>query len=224
MREGQPAASSGRGLTALLIIGALACLAGEYLHLRPLVYVAKPLATIAVLLIAARAVSPVSPRYRALVSAGLAASLAGDVLLMLPGDRFIAGLGSFLVAHLLYIAAFVSEKGGLRNPAAALTIGLFAALMLAMLWPDLGALRLPVSAYVTVIAVMGWQAFARRGRSPGSERAAIGALCFLVSDSALAVSRFRGGFAGSTLVVLGTYWLAQWFISRSVQTHTGSNA
>jgi uncharacterized membrane protein YhhN len=224
VKRAQPAASSARALTALLIVAALACLAGEYLHLRPLVHVAKPLATIAVLLVSARAASPVSPRYRALVTAGLAASLAGDVFLMLPGDRFIAGLASFLVAHLLYIAAFASEKGGVRNPAAAVTIGLFAALMLAVLWPDLGALRVPVSAYVTVIAVMGWQAFARWGRSPGSERAAIGALCFLVSDSALAVNRFRGGFEGSALVVLGTYWLAQWFIATSVQTRIGSKA
>lgn len=200
---------------------ALVCLAGEYLDLRPLVYVAKPLATIAALLIAARASSPVSPRYRALVTAGLAASLAGDVSLMLPGDRFTAGLASFLVAHLLYIAAFASEKGGLRNPAAAFTIGLVAAAMLVLLWPDLGALRLPVGAYVTVIAVMGWQAFARWGHSPGSERAAIGALSFLVSDGALAVNRFRGGFGGSTLVVLGTYWLAQWLIARSVQRPAG---
>lgn len=205
----------------MLFVAALACLAGEYLTVRPLVYAAKPLATITTLLIALRAAPPVSTRYRALICAGLVASLAGDVFLMLPGDRFIAGLASFLVAHLLYITAFASEKGGLRNPAAALTIGIFAAAMLAWLWPDLGALRLPVGAYVTVIAVMGWQAFARWGHSPGAERAAIGALSFLASDSALAVSRFRGEFAGSTLLVLGTYWLAQWLFARSVQRTDG---
>ena len=215
------AADAPRGLTWLLVVAAFASLAAEFMDVRPLLYAAKPLATIAVLLIAARAAPPVSARYRVLVTAGLAASLAGDVFLMLPGDRFIAGLASFFVAHLCYIAAFAGEKGGLRNPAAAVTIGLCAVVMLALLWPDLGALRIPVSAYVTVIAVMGWQAFARWGHSPGSERAAIGALSFLVSDSALAVNRFRGGFAGSALVVLGTYWLAQWLIARSVQRPNG---
>lgn len=184
--------------------------------MRALIYVAKPLATIAALMLAALTKVPVSPRYRALISAGLAASLAGDVFLMLPGDRFIAGLASFLVAHLLYIAAFASEKGGLRDPAAATTVGLFAVAMLAFLWPDLGALRAPVAAYVTVIAVMGWQAFARWGRSPGAELAALGAMSFLVSDSALAIGRFRGDFAGGTALVLVTYWLAQWLIARSV--------
>jgi uncharacterized membrane protein YhhN len=206
-----------RALTALLVLAALACLVGEYLELRPLVYGAKPLATVVVLLIALGAEPPVSVRYRALISAGLVASLAGDVLLMIPGDRFVAGLASFLVAHLLYIAAFATAAGGVRNPAAALTIGVIAAAMLAFLWPDLGALRVPVTAYIAVIATMGWQAFARWGHSPGAERAAIGAACFLVSDGALAIARFRGGFAGSTLVVLGTYWLAQWLIARSVQ-------
>ena len=33
----------------------------------------------------------------------------------------------------------------------------------------------------------------------------------------LAIERFRGDFVGSTLVVLGTYWFAQWLIARSVQ-------
>lgn len=203
-------------MSALLLAFAIACIAGEYLDLPVLVYITKPLATLVTIAIAARAATPVSPRYRALVTAGLVASLAGDVFLMLPGDRFIAGLASFLVAHLLYIAAFAGAGGGLRSPASALPVGVFALAMLATLWPELGALRLPVTAYVTVIAVMGWQALARWGRSPGAELAALGAVSFLVSDSALAVGRFMGPFDGDRALVLGTYWLAQWCIARSV--------
>ena len=203
-------------MSALLLAFALACIAGEFLDLPALIYVTKPLATLVTIAIAARAAHPVSPRYRALVTAGLVASLAGDVFLMLPGDRFIAGLASFLFAHLLYIAAFVGAGGGLRSPASALPVGVFALAMLATLWPELGALRLPVTAYVTVIAVMGWQALARWGRSPGAELAALGAVSFLVSDSALAVGRFMGPFDGDRALVLGTYWLAQWCIARSV--------
>ncbi len=216
-RPATPTHRASRPLGALLLVSALACLVGEYTDVRAVIYVAKPLATIAALLIAALAPAPVSPRYRALITAGLAASLAGDVFLMLPGDRFVAGLASFLVAHLLYIAAFAGEKGGLRAPASGVTVGLVAAAMLALLWRDLGAIRLPVAAYITVIAVMGWQALARWGRSPGAALAAIGAVSFLISDSALAIGRFRGEFAGGTLVVLGTYWCAQWLIARSVQ-------
>ncbi|MBK7907217.1 MAG: lysoplasmalogenase [Gemmatimonadetes bacterium] len=203
-------------MSALLLALALACIAGEYLDLPVLIYVTKPLATLITIAIAVRATNPVSPRYRTLVTAGLVASLAGDVFLMLPGDRFIAGLASFLVAHLLYIAAFAGAGGGLRSPASALPVGVFALAMLATLWPELGALRLPVAAYVMVIAAMGWQALARWGRSPGAELAALGAVSFLVSDSALAVGRFMGPFGGDRALVLGTYWLAQWCIARSV--------
>lgn len=205
-----------RPYTAVLLAAAVASIVGESMGLRGLVYVTKPLATLAVIALAVRATHPVSSRYRTLITAGLVASLAGDVFLMLPGDRFLAGLASFLVAHLLYIAAFASERGGMRGVAAALPVGVFALAMLAYLWPELGALRIPVAVYVTVIAVMGWQALARWGRSPGAELAAAGAVSFLLSDSMLAIGRFRGPFDGDRALVLGTYWLAQWLIARSV--------
>lgn len=204
-------------MTALLIVSALACIVGEYLDLRTLVYVAKPLATIAVILIAARSTRPVSARYRALITAGLLCSLAGDVFLMLPGDQFIAGLSSFLLAHLLYITAFVRHGGGLRDSRAALVF-VFGIVMLAVLWPTLGALRIPVTVYVAVIATMAWQAIARWHHvgTADARLAAVGAMSFLVSDASLAFGRFRGDLPGSTVLVLGTYWFAQWCIARSV--------
>ncbi len=204
-------------MTVLLIVSAIVCLAGEYLHLPVLIHVAKPLATIAVILIAGRSARPVSTSYRTLITAGLVASLAGDVFLMLPSDRFIAGLASFLVAHLLYIAAFGRHGGGVRDAVAA-TVFALAGVMLAFLWPSLGALRIPVVIYVMVIATMAWQALSRwrRLRTMDARLAAIGGVVFLVSDSALAVGKFRGEFPGSALLVLGTYWVAQWCIAMSV--------
>ncbi len=204
-------------MTALLIVSAVICLVGEYLDSAILVYVGKPLATIAVLLLAARSPTPVSARYRALIGAGLVCSLAGDVFLMLPSDQFIAGLTSFLVAHLCYIAAFAGNGGGLRDPKAA-AVFIVALGMLTVLWPTLGALRLPVVVYVSVIATMAWQAIARWRRlgSTDAATAAAGATVFLVSDSTLALRKFRGDFPASALVVLGTYWVAQWCIAQSV--------
>ncbi len=209
------------GYSAFLVVAALACVVGEYLRLPEVIYVAKPLATLAVLLLAASTAEPVSPRYRTLVALGLVASLAGDVFLMLPGDRFVAGLASFLVAHLLYIAAFASEGGGVRDAPALVIVSLVAATMLTYLWPSLGTLRVPVTAYVSVIAVMAWQAIARWRHvgGTGAALAAIGALSFLASDSALAIRRFRVEFPLATVVVLGTYWMAQWCIARSVRRH-----
>jgi len=46
--------------------------------------------------------------------------------------------------------------------------------------------------------------------------AAAGAVLFVLSDSALAWSRFRQPFAAAQLAVLGTYLPAQWLIALSV--------
>jgi uncharacterized membrane protein YhhN len=206
-------------LPVLALLAGLSCLAGEALGLPLLVYVAKPATTLALLAIAAREPRPISSRYRALIVLGLAWSLAGDILLMLPQDRFLPGLVSFLVAHLCYIVAFARTGGGVRDPIAGTAVAVVALAMLAILWPGLGELRIPVVAYVAVIATMAWQAVARwrHLHSGDAAHAAAGAVLFLASDSALAIRRFRGEFAGATIVVLGTYWVAQYLIARSVR-------
>ena len=50
-------------------------------------WLCKPLVTALIFVLAWRAQSVVSPRYRRWILAGIACSLAGDVLLMLPQDR-----------------------------------------------------------------------------------------------------------------------------------------
>ncbi len=206
------------GLIALLVLFAIACLVGEYLDVRWLVYLAKPAATITLIALALLGPPTVSRRYRGLVVVGLVASLAGDIWLMLPGDRFVPGLASFLVAHLCYIAAFAGAGGGWRGPGAALGVGVVAGAILAVLWPALGALRGPVVAYVLVIAVMAWQAIARWQHVGGASAAlaAAGAVAFLASDASLALRRFVSDFPAGPVVVLATYWLAQYLIARSV--------
>jgi uncharacterized membrane protein YhhN len=44
----------------------------------------------------------------------------------------------------------------------------------------------------------------------------LGAVLFLVSDSALAVNRFRGHYKSAPALILSTYFAAQWLIARSV--------
>ncbi|PJA52007.1 MAG: lysoplasmalogenase, partial [Candidatus Marinimicrobia bacterium CG_4_9_14_3_um_filter_48_9] len=47
--------------------------------------------------------------YSVLIMAGLIFSLGGDIALMLPHDRFVMGLGSFLIAQIIYTFAFISR-------------------------------------------------------------------------------------------------------------------
>src|SRR5512141_2427276 len=52
--------------------------------------------------------------YAYLIAAGLFASAAGDVLLEIAPGLFLAGLASFLVAHLCYVAAFLLPPRALQ--------------------------------------------------------------------------------------------------------------
>jgi uncharacterized membrane protein YhhN len=171
-----------------------------------------------ILLIAVLGGKAGDPFYRYAITTGLLCSLAGDVLLMLPSDHFIAGLVSFLVAHLFYTVAFVSETGfGFALwPLALLVICGIA--LFRVLQPYLGEMRIPVLVYAAVIVVMAWQAWARWSQTGQRAplMAAIGATLFAISDSALAIHRFRGEFGSAHVVILSTYFAAQWLIALSV--------
>ena len=99
-------------LVAIIISAALA-IWGEYRGSRWQVYVFKPLTTLFVIWLAF--VQPLDPvvnynwLYKWLIVIGLVFCLGGDIFLMLPERFFIAGLVSFLLGHLFYIAAFVSD-------------------------------------------------------------------------------------------------------------------
>ena len=79
-------------------------------------------------------------------------------------------------------------------------------------------MKLPVGVYMVVILVMAWQAWERWRQTDQSAAllAFLGAVLFLISDSALAVNRFRGRYKSAQALTLSTYFAAQWLIARSV--------
>lgn len=181
-------------------------------------YIFKPLTTALIIGIALADDDPISTEYRVLILLGLIASLAGDVFLMLPGDRFVPGLISFLVAQVLYIAAFTYEGNGHAPAYFAIPFLLYGLGMLAFLWKHLGDLRGPVMVYMTVILLMGLQAANRHFETDqeGTLLALIGAYFFIASDSALALERFRGSWRSAPVWVLGLYYAAQTLIALSI--------
>ncbi len=187
------------------------------------VYVLKPLSTLLVIAIALPAALDREDSYGRLVGLALVFSLVGDVLLMLPSDQFVGGLAAFLVAHLFYVGAFTRDGGFTPSSASALPLSALGAIVLALIWPHLGPLRLPVVAYMLVILTMAWQALesSRQGAHDGAWWAAVGAILFVTSDSALGLARFRGDFPGARVLVLGTYFLAQWMIATSALVRAG---
>ncbi|HWS53492.1 MAG TPA: lysoplasmalogenase [Pyrinomonadaceae bacterium] len=204
-------------LSTLVLACALLNISAEQRGARRQVYVYKPLTTLLIILVALQSKFQTPGIYKTLIVAGLLFSLAGDVFLMLPRDRFVEGLGSFLAAHVFYVAAFAWGGGLAWSAWAGAALAAYGALMLGLLWPRLGKLKGAVSAYVAVILLMAWAASSRYlgGGPAGSGPAAGGALLFVASDTLLAWNRFKGGFRAAQALVLGTYFAAQWLIALS---------
>jgi uncharacterized membrane protein YhhN len=179
-----------------------------------------PVAALGLALIGSR-----SAGYARSIGTGLLFGSGGDLLLDLSVKWkacFLAGLVSFLVGHLFYVGAFAGQPLRLRPaalPLLAAPVGL-----VYVLWPGLPAdMRAPVVVYASVIAAMALLAVSLEGGkgkgkgegeggglSAGAARlAAAGALVFVVSDSVLAVDRFRATLPLGKLAVMLTYYAAQ---------------
>ena len=183
-------------------------------------YTSKPLTTTLILLPVLVLASNSTSAYAPLIAAGLAFALLGDILLMLPEERFVMGIGSFAATHALYLAAFISAAGlALINPST-IPLILFSVIMTRFLWAGLRkSLQIPVLAYIVLITIMTAQAIGGAVESEGASLAiaAAGAVLFLASDSMLAIDRFRLPFKAAQASVLSTYWLGQWLIALSAR-------
>ncbi|WP_438856290.1 lysoplasmalogenase [Agromyces sp. M3QZ16-3] len=151
-----------------------------------------------------------------LLIAALVLSWGGDALLTGSGDGwFVAGLLSFLAAHVAYVVLFARlPAAGRRLPWWTFAYVVWFAAFLALLAPGLGGLLVPVAVYGAVLGTMA----ALAGGLGGA--VALGGALFVVSDSVLALGRFVPGyeFAAHDLVVMSTYLAAQGLIAFGVLT------
>ncbi|KCV68925.1 hypothetical protein H696_04345 [Fonticula alba] len=189
---------------------------------------------------------PVHDGFSLGMAFGLAASSIGDMALALELDEryFLAGLGAFFVAHVLYSLAIISDddlsnfsgfmallSGGIALGAAALVLPLF-------IYHVPMEMRMHVLAYCAVIIVTLWRALARfttdlsdaqyraAGKPTkatssyvrrGSAATALGAAFFVLSDSLLAYNRFAQPFRFSHFLVMLTYYSAQALLAGSAR-------
>lgn len=206
-------------LSICALIAAVLTIRASLTHAARQEYAFKPLTMVFIILIAVLEDDPVSSTYQVLIVLALLVSLVGDVLLMLPDEKyFMPGLISFLVAHLVYIAVFTLESTGTPPIWYILPFLLYGVVVLRVLWRDLGPMRPAVMVYVGAIMIMAWQAANRwiATDTDGALLAMVGAYLFVASDSALAVERFKGAFRSAPIWVLSTYFAAQWLIALSV--------
>lgn len=196
---------------------------------RPLVYLLKPGSMALVVALAAGGVanSPVPGPAWAVV-AGLACSLVGDVMLMLPRERFVAGLVSFLLGHLCYAGAIWTVAPGTPGGVALVVAGVLLALgvtiyrRLAAGMMRLGQARLrgPVILYITVLSLLVWRAVLTLFQvDPVALRPTVlvaAALLFYLSDALLAWDRFVHPLPWRHLWVMGSYFAAQYGFAAAV--------
>lgn len=207
-------------LSILALISAGFYLRAVYRGRRREVYLFKPLSTALILGIALFGPGPPSQLYKWFVVAGLVFSLAGDIFLMLPARYFIVGWAAFLMAHLAYIVAFVSDGGPYRSVWLLLVGLVYGLAILRFLWPYLKRLKLPVTLYMVIMVVMVWQAAGRvtQGTGLSGWLAFVGAVLFLISDSILSINRFARPFHSARLIYMSAYYSAQWLIAVSAGT------
>lgn len=180
-------------------------------------YLLKPLTTLLILGAAASA-EGADAAYRNGVCLALVLSLCGDIALMREGNAaFMAGLGSFLLAHGLFVWVFLAD-GVLAPPVWCGLVLVGAVTFLVWLLPKTGPLRLPVVVYAAALVAMSLVAAGRAElRQDGSGLLAmLGALVFLVSDGALAIRQFSGPYLRAQLLILLTYWGAIGLLAASV--------
>ncbi|GMK40319.1 membrane protein [Paenibacillus sp. CCS19] len=144
---------------------------------------------------------------------GLIFCMFGDGLL----DWFVVGLSAFLIGHLCYMTGFFSEwRFSAWRFASIIPIAIYAAYMGTQLVQALRedndtGLIIPVIAYIAVIALMAWSAI-----MTGRFWATIGSLLFLASDSILSWNLFVSDITNAGILIMTTYYAAQFCIARNV--------
>ena len=186
---------------------------------RRVAYIAKPLT---ILLLFSWLVSRTGLQGSALwFGVGLLFSLAGDVFLMLPPRFFMAGLASFSLVHLAYLAGFLAPcpgEGFLGVLALGVAILVAATLVIkrivsAQINRGLKRLVPPTVFYAILISLMLVSALWTLLRSDWSMWNAVlvslGAILFYSSDLTNAWIRFVNPMRGGRVVVMITYHIGQ---------------
>jgi len=201
-------------LSALAFVSAAVHIYSDRKGMRHYAYVFKPLTMVLLLLIAIFATNESISVYGIAIIAGIVFSLVGDVALMLPKKQVIVGMGAFLVAHVAYIISFSSDASVITNAWLLLPFLVYTLIIGWAVIPHAGKLKLPVGIYEVAIMIMAWRALERMLQmgTTGAALAFAGALLFVISDSLWACNFILQRCKKAQVLILVTYYLAQWLI------------
>lgn len=210
-----------RSLKLLFAITLAANIIGGLLKNQSVEYISKPLIILSLAAYFFSQTNTLTSGLKKWILAAFFFSWTGDVLLMFQQrDKlfFLLGLSAFLLAHIFYILFFhrIRIKEQVRGHALLLLIVVvYYAVLISLLSPYLGDMKLPVRVYGLVISFMFLLAmhllfikYKMAGRWMMT-----GALLFVISDSALAINKFYHSFEMAGLLIMLTYGFAQFFIA-----------
>ena len=182
-----------------------------------LFYVSKPLPVFCMLGILIQS-SAYHILYTNWILIGLSLSLLGDLLLMLPRDKFITGLVIFCFAHLSYSYGFAVMSAWHFTPWLPITLFGLGVCFYWLFQPNLGKEKRPVATYILVLMCMCWASieYYLSGKTQSSSFAVFGSCIFIISGIVLAFERFGGRSIFSRQVVMVTYYSAQTLMTMSV--------
>jgi len=153
-------------------------------------------------------------KYNKLIGLGLIFSVMGDIILHL--NYFVVGLGSFLIGHLFYIAAFWTKTQRL-NYLIFIPFYIYGTFLVYFIKDGVNELFIPVVAYALVICTMGSFSVMQKKSTNTSKWAFAGAMLFCISDSILSIKLFKTDFFLSSYWIMLTYWAGQYLIYKSTQ-------
>lgn len=202
----------------LALISAVSHIRADLKHLTKQTYLFKPLTLVIIIIFSFFQVSEVSFFYKVMIISGLAFSMLGDIMLMLPTDKFLHGLASFLVAHIFYLIAFVSDSAFPVNFLYLIPGLIIGAIILSILLPRIEGKTIPIVIYSLVLVLLLWQSMGRLelSHSHSSIVALIGSIFFISSDVTLVFNRFVKKLKSGQLFILSTYYIAQLLIAYSI--------
>jgi uncharacterized membrane protein YhhN len=201
-------------LTLPIIVSVFFTIYGSY-QSKTIHYICKPLTTFLIIALAC-GISLKFDAYRILIICGLCFSLAGDIFIMHPKDKFIQGLIAFFIAHIFYICAFYIHIH-LWNYISVIPLVLYGFFFYLYLFKNLKDMKLAVLFYIIIILLMMWFSFLQwfNYLNWQSVLAFTGALFFAASDSIIAIDRFKFNFKKAQFLILLTYFIAQYLIAFS---------
>ncbi len=164
-------------------------------------------------------------RFRNFMIIGFLSSAVGDTLIMFSENNdmyFISALIAFLIAHVCYTVAFIIQifESGRWNQhwsqlAFSTLVVVYGAEFFILNRGSFGSLVVPVLFYCIAIIAMGVAAVMRDKEKnfKGYFLVVTGAVFFIISDSLLAIDKFKSHFAIADLLILSTYFFAQYLIA-----------